>query len=48
MGLFVLRDIIRDSVLLGFNVTSQVAAHCKILARSARDVRQRRQDHQQG
>ena len=30
MGLFVLRDIISDSVLLGLNVTSQVSANCKI------------------
>ena len=34
MGLFVLRDIISDSVLLGLNVT-QVSAHSKILTRSA-------------
>ena len=35
MGLFVLRDIISNSVLLGLNVNSQVSAHCKILTRSA-------------
>ena len=30
MGLFVLRDIISNSDLLGLNVTSHVSAHYKI------------------
>ena len=34
MSLFCLREKRRPSVLLGLNVTNQVAAHCDILSRS--------------